>query len=282
MPPRTCRPGLLVLLLMLACVRPGDAQLLRGTVTDEASGRGVPGASLAAVAPTGVVAATAVTDSAGFFLMRLPAPAEYSLRVVSIGYAEAMVPVPAVGANEELSLRITIAAAAVPLQPLTVLGRRSFNPALMNGYYQRAAARRPRNDGRILVREDLARMNVSQASEYLRQVPTLQLRPVPLGEGRGSYPVLRRMGSLCEPAVYLNGNRIAAQNVDSFIRVGTLEGIEVYTQGDEPPEFWDRAGCGVILIWNRSDTDGERLSWGRTARVAALVAGVATILLLLR
>lgn len=163
-----------------------------------------------------------------------------------------------------------------------VTARSSFNPALMDGYYRRAAAARPRNDGRILLREDLARMNVSQASEYLRHVPSLQLLPVGVGEGRGSRPVLRRLGEFCEPAVYLNGNRIAGHNIDSFVNVGTLEGVEVYTRGDEPAEYWDRTECGVILLWSRSDTDGERLSWGRAAKLGALVAGVAGLFALLR
>jgi hypothetical protein len=276
MPPLR-RPGGLLLALSLSLALPAQAQLLRGTVVDDASGRGVAAAALVLTGAAGDTLATTATDSAGLFLLRLPGTGRFLLQASHLGFAPSTVELPPAGPGEELRVRVSLGRSAVPMAPIMVLGRRSFNPALMDGYYRRAAAARPRNDGRILLREDLERMTVSQASEYLRSVPSLQLRPAPLGEGRGSYPVLRRMGTLCEPAVYLNGNRIAGQNIDSFVRPGTLEGIEVYTRGDEPPEYWDRADCGVILIWNRSDTDGARISWGRGARLAAVMAGVAAV-----
>jgi hypothetical protein len=188
---------------------------------------------------------------------------------------------PAMAGDEEVTVRIAMGVEVLPLDPVAVTGRRSFNPLLMAGYYQRAEARRSRSDGRFLMRHDLERMVVSQTTDYLRHVPSLQLRPAPMGEGRGQTPLLRRAGTLCEPAVYLNANRIAASSIDSFVRPGTLEGLEVYTQGDEPAEFWDRTGCGVILLWNRSETDGERLSWGRAAKLGALLAGTAVLLALL-
>jgi hypothetical protein len=258
-----------------------SAQAVRGVVVDDESGAPAGGASLVALVEGGATVATAVADSAGRFFMTLPYAGRLLLQVSRAGYRQATLQLPEVRAGVEIMVEVRIAAEAIVLAPIRVVGEREFNAVLMRGYYERAARRGQRGDGRFLMREQLDAMVVSQTSDYLRNVPSLQLRPVQRG-GRTQYPVFRRFGTLCEPVVFLNGNRISAQDIDTFVVPGTLEGIEIYTQGDEPALYWDRSGCGVILMWTQSRTRyGERISWGRVFKFGGLIAGFGALFLLL-
>jgi hypothetical protein len=274
-------PAALAAAAVLGAAGPGFAQAVRGVVTDDDSSLPVAEASVSVIGTAGAVAAMATSDSLGRFFMPLPHAGSFTLRVTRVGYRELVEALPDVPAGVEISVHIRISAAAVVLDPIRVTGRREFNAMLMRGYYERAARRGQRGDGRFLMREQLDRMVVSQTSDYLRQVPSVQLRPVQRG-GRTQYPVVRRFGTLCEPAVWLNGNRISGQDMDTFIVPGTLEGIEIYTQGDEPVEYWDRSGCGVILLWSQSHTrHGAPITWRRVLKFGGLVAGFGALFLVL-
>lgn len=265
----------------MATSAPACAQAVRGVVLDDATRAPVPGAVVVAVSPAGAAVATVATDSAGRFFAILPHPGSFTLRVARIGYQELSVTLADVRPGVELEVEIALAISAIALQPLRITGQREFNAMLMRGYYDRAARRGGRADGRFLMREQLDRMVVSRTTDYLRSAPSVQLRPVSMG-GRSQYPVFRRFGTQCEPAVYLNGNRISGQDIDTFVVPGTLEGIEIYNQDDEPAEYWDRSGCGVILMWSQSHTrHGDRITWRRVLQFGGLVAGFGLLFVVL-
>jgi hypothetical protein len=243
-------------------------QLVRGSVIDRETQRPVVAVSLA-VQRDGKNVAAATTDDAGRFILRLPRPADYVIAVSHIGYRSRLTDLPAAGSAEEITIVIEVSAAALELEPIRVIGRRPAGARLLDGFYARAAARRPRNDGRFLIREDMERMAVSQATDYLALVPSLQLRQMPAGRER--MPLFHRQGQLCVPAVYLNGALIAAHDIDTFVIPGSLEGIEIYTQGDEPQEFWDRNGCGVILLWTPLRSRGDPMDRRRVLTLTGLV-----------
>jgi hypothetical protein len=72
--------------------------------------------------------------------------------------------------------------------------------------------------------------------------------------GNGGLPV-------CFPLVYLNGHymgtvdgkQMTTDDIDDMVRPDEVYGIEVYTQGQVPPQFslGMMAECGSIVIWSR-------------------------------
>lgn len=245
------------------------AQLVRGTVVERESQQPIASAAIT-LERGGRVVRSVTSDNTGRFIVRLPEPGSYRLSVTHIGYSGAASRLPDVGEREELSVAIELSTDPVELPPVRVTGRRPAGARFLDGFFDRAASRRSRNDGRVLTRADLDQMFASQPTDYLRHVPGLQLQQVPVGRER--MPVFHRLGESCVPAVYLNGGRIAAYDIDTFVRPGTLEGIEVYNQGDEPAEYWDRDGCGVILVWTQLRAAGDPMDRRRLLILTGLAA----------
>jgi hypothetical protein len=273
------RSRLVVPALLLAACFAGSAadvaaQRVRGTVIDRETQRPIPAAALTLLR-NGNAITTVASDDAGRFILRLPRPGSYTLQVSHIGYRGGATPLPAADPTEEISITVALSVEALELDPVRVTGRRPAGARLLDGFYDRAAVRRPRNDGRFFMREDMARMSVSQVTDYLALVPSLQLQQSPVGRER--MPVLRIRGALCVPKVYLNGGRIAAYDIDTFVLPGTLEGIEVYAQGDEPAEYWDRDSCGVILMWTPLRTQGLEMDRRRFYTLLGIVTGAVLV-----
>ena len=67
--------------------RPAVAQTLRGQVVEEGTGTVIAGALVLLVSPDGDEAASAVSGGTGAYVIRVPAPGEWSLRVERIGFA---------------------------------------------------------------------------------------------------------------------------------------------------------------------------------------------------
>ena len=59
----------------------------------------------------------------------------------------------------------------------------------------------------------------------------------------------------CIPAIYINGNwmqNIVITDIDAFMRPESLEGIEIYSATQTPPQFQPGlTGCGSIVFWRR-------------------------------
>jgi hypothetical protein len=277
----SCSRTALLLGFLTACPGPGAAaaQLVRGSVVEHESRRPVAGATLTVREHERFVAA-ATSDDAGRFLLRLPRAGEYVVSVEHVAFRPRTLPLPGVDEDEEVTILVELAIAAVELQPIRVTARRPAGASFLDGLYARAAVRRPRNDGRTILREDMQDRSVSQVSDYLAQVPGLLLRN--LRGGRERYPVLLRSGRQCLPTVYLNGSLIDARDIDTFAVPGSLEGIEVYNQGDEPVEYrdLDPLGCGVILLWTPLRTEGQRMDRRRVVVLSSMLAATLALMLI--
>ncbi|MGH7460303.1 MAG: hypothetical protein ACREMA_04655 [Longimicrobiales bacterium] len=85
-------------------------------------------------------------------------------------------------------------------------------------------------------------------------------------------PVVRNM---CELAVYLDGLPMSYREADALVNPDDLEGVEIYRGIHEiPPEYHYREGCGVLLLWTRTDARKSKLTWPKLALGAALVGVV--------
>ncbi len=75
-----------VVALTLCFASPVCAQIVRGRITDDASGSSLRQASVVLLAPDGREVAKALSDTAGVFELRAPKSGLYQLRVTLLGF----------------------------------------------------------------------------------------------------------------------------------------------------------------------------------------------------
>ncbi len=119
----------LVLLLVLACGAL-SAQAVRGTLVEEGSGSPVQGTLVVLVDAGGKQVAGALTDAAGAFLLRAPAPGRYGLRAERIGIRGSVSRGLDLAAGETVEQRLAAPAAAFALDGLVVRRERKRCRAL--------------------------------------------------------------------------------------------------------------------------------------------------------
>ncbi|HET9983083.1 MAG TPA: carboxypeptidase regulatory-like domain-containing protein [Longimicrobiales bacterium] len=121
------RPTAVVGLLLLASLRypaPAAAQTLVGRVVEARDGAGVPGAFVSLLDPAGRARIASLSDSAGRFVLRAPAPGSYRVRAERIG-RESVTSAPLdLAADESRSITLTAPVAAIDLAPIQVSGKR--------------------------------------------------------------------------------------------------------------------------------------------------------------
>jgi hypothetical protein len=106
-----------------AAASPAVAQVVRGTVVEEGTRAPVDGAMVTLFGERGDSVAVAVTQ-AGAFSITGPRSGVYRLRVVHLGYAPARTDTLTLERGMEVTVEILVGRAAIPLEPLRVLGRR--------------------------------------------------------------------------------------------------------------------------------------------------------------
>jgi Carboxypeptidase regulatory-like domain len=110
--------------------------------------------------------------------------------------------------------------------------------------------------GHFLTSSDIERMHSQRFTDVLRRVSSLQLVNGPRGllvKMRGDAP--------CKPALFVDGARFTdweLSDIDGIVRPEDLDGLEVYTPGQAPPQFLSREGCGSIVMWTRVAERGRR------------------------
>jgi hypothetical protein len=106
---------------LLLAAFPLGAQVVRGTLTEELSGRPVHGGLAQLIGPRGV-AASAVTDERGRFLLPEVAPGSYRLRALRIGYRPWTSDSFTLGPGEERTFTLVIPSVPVLLDELVAQG----------------------------------------------------------------------------------------------------------------------------------------------------------------
>ena len=100
-----------------------DAQVVRGTVVDEASGRGLPATVVVLLDSTGKRLAGVLAGDDGTYAIRIATPGRYSLRAERIGFrADAPVPV-RIAVGQTVELRLVTRPVPVMLSAVRVTGR---------------------------------------------------------------------------------------------------------------------------------------------------------------
>lgn len=228
---------------------PVPAQLLRGRVIDSQTRQPLLGVSLRLMKDEKVVA-TAVSDSAGRFIVAAPDQGRYRLAGTRIGYADALTAHVELTADDEVSAELQMSGQAVKVAPLIVEAKR--DPYLdMRGFYERLQSR----SGDYLSPDQIRRRNAPTVADLLRGLRGIKIQRVNYNNE------VYFTGANCHPMIVVDGMTMrwggkslgVTQRLDDLVQVHHIDAIEAYRGGSGAPTEYvgPNAGCGVILIWTR-------------------------------
>jgi hypothetical protein len=110
--------------------------------------------------------------------------------------------------------------------------------------------------GHFYTSGDIEKMHTQRFTDVLRRVSSLQLVNGPRG------PLVKMRGDApCKPALFVDGAHFTEwelSDIDGIVKPEDLDGLEVYTPGQAPPQFLSREGCGTIVMWTRVVERGRR------------------------
>jgi hypothetical protein len=215
-----------------------DSVWIAGTVVDPA-GSPVDNA-VVVLLPSG---ANARSDSAGFFLMRVPVgPGTLVIRRLGFAQFETAIELEA---GRDRRFRVEMTAIPQRLDTVETRGRRSYRPpgapVSMDDFYRRRAE----GKGRTFTREEIERLGSVRAA--IATVPGI--RPTADGTGRLTSVAMTRCGGFNNRIVwFLDGLRTLAI---PDLPDADIEAIEVYRGSSQlPPEAIGDA-CAAIFVWTR-------------------------------
>lgn len=229
------------------------------------------GATILLVDSSGVVQASAVTDSAGSVVLRAPFVGRFSLRLQRIGWRLVHEPEVMLAAGAVADLDLVARETAVELERINITagGPDLLVPPRLRGFYER----RKRGRGWFLTAEDLEKRNPMRISHALSMIPGVRLYTVDgshmtvrMNTAMGMFGVNTSGGGSqvpgCPPLLYLDGTPIGGIDdmLDTIVYPHEVAGIEVYRRASElPAEFsGSRSGCGVIVIWTKRGPPAAR------------------------
>lgn len=238
---------LLFLPAFLACTQIVAAQVIRGNLLDDETGKPIGSGTVTLLTRDSVPLTRIATDTAGGFLLSGSRPGSYRLGAERLGFITTISPPLTLSARDTLDVEFRLSTRAVVLEPLVVTSKRRRAGPLAD-FDVRA---RQRRFGTFVTRTDIEQRQPFTTTDLLRTMPGVQLIPRALG---GGHHVRIRN---CAPVVYIDGVHVQllGMTIDDLISVHSLEGIEVYRSLAEAPVEYTvhNPGCGVILLWSRID-----------------------------
>jgi len=233
-----------VLLLSLALpltTTSADAQLVRGTVIDDATDQPITVVDISLLGAADAVLRTTTSDGDGRFILGTSDEGEYRLRAERLGYETVTTEPLELQRDSVLEVVIRLSSDAIALAPLEVVGRgeSEINRATFAGLYQRRAWAPSVGGNRVWVRTDPEMDDVLTVREFVRQnVPNLRCGPILLYRGTTVDPEFSR------PLLQELWSR----------PVHELEGVEVYRRFTSAPPDLRPVGpypatCSAVVIW---------------------------------
>jgi hypothetical protein len=219
------RAGLALLCagLVLLWTAPLAGQSVRGRVLDDGTGRGLAGVRIVLVAADGRAAGEAVSSSDGLFQLAVRQAGDYRVEASLLGYRTTTTAPFHLAAQEQLVVDVTLATAAIPLEPLVIAGRRRDprHEPTVDGFYARQLLLPPIGSARAIRRIDPEMVNAIDARDVL-----LWLRDPRSFRGSGCL------------VVYLNGHMaLSPEAAGAWLEApaAMLEGIEYYREITDAP-----------------------------------------------
>lgn len=234
----------LLLLVLLALPRAGDAQVISGTLVQTEGLTPLRGGVVSLLDQDSATVAESRTDSVGAFFLTVPGGGSYRLTAAQTGYRTAVSPLLTIGSRDTLEVEFSLARDVVILDPLVVKARSRRITAAARRFYDRAGTRA---GGTFITREEIDRVHPSHTTDLFSSIPGVQTRPM-----MGGSSVRVRGG--CRPTVFVDGIRVNGyRSIDDLVQPMDLEGVEVYRAAHEAPIEYGgmQAGCAVVLLWTR-------------------------------
>lgn len=241
--------------LLLLSANGSQAQSLAGRVLDSSTGVAVPTAEVALLDSRGAPVGLAVSDSSGWFLLRLADAGIYRLEFSGPGYSPLTVDSVMVGDGEDVVLELRLGPRPFEVEPITVVSRRAV-PGPLRDFYWRAEQHQKTGRGVVVDRVELMKFT-GMASRHVLAQQVFVKETVRGGPAR--ILIKKRMIRIggdthCEPDYYLDGLPVGPLGVLA-IPASDLEGLEIYRGVSEVPAAFQRrrnaVECGVILAWTR-------------------------------
>jgi len=254
--------------MALLLAGPVTGQAFVGRILDEATGSAVALASIGLLDSSGNRLTEIVADTAGRFRVVAPGPGTYHLHVSALGYQSVNTREVRLDTRVELQVELRLSASAVPVEPLRVVARRTYTALRLRDFYKRMDWSSKSGFGDVLSYEDIQRMQ-APSIERVFNSKSVYAKGQP-----GQRGLVSR--STCDITVFLDGQEVTFDELNAT-PPELLEGIELYkNRFDIPPEYLNRAGCGLALAWTRVD-GGSRLTWKKLALGAGLATGILLI-----
>lgn len=176
-----------LLLPFSAIHEPLSAQRVTGRVVESGSGERVSTAQVSLVDEAGTTVRTAISDTAGYFVLDARRPGTYRLRAARIGYADYTSDRIDLQAGETVTVVVRLAAQGVPLQPLEVRAR-GVEERGRDGFERRRALVR----GVFLTVDSIRLRDPVLVSDAFYGIPGVQVF-----EGLGPVQVFSMHGAKC-------------------------------------------------------------------------------------
>ncbi len=251
-----------------------------GVVSDVEGDRPLTSVTLALLDESGEVAARAVTDGNGRFLLEVGRRGDYQLRAERIGYASLeSQSIPLRGRSQQVEVRL--APEAFELQGVVVSVESRVPHLERNGFYRREFI----SGGHFLTSEDIDLNRPQRTTDILYRLPSVQRLDTSRDGNTTSHRVQLRgavrgiQRSMCLPAIYVDGalarpgfpdtgapprgypamaGLTGFPTIDDLVTANEVEAIEVYeTTSTLPVQFTGPGSvCGAIVIWRRRGPGG--------------------------
>jgi hypothetical protein len=206
-----------------------------GRLLDDATDAGIAAAVVMLLDLDGQVLSRVLTAEDGAFELAVPAPGQYRVRAQRIGYVMATSRPLDLVQSRSLVIEFRLSAVAVPLAPITVVGREAMRDPRLEfmDYYERKATYGKEGMGfaHFLDGEELERRPAFRVFDLLRDLPGIHV-------GRGCV------------SFFLDGAPLVLGGIDDMIIPSATVAIEVYWGRVMPVEYLTlRSGCPVVAVW---------------------------------
>lgn len=270
-----------LMLVLLALPTHVCAQVVRGTVVTVGDRAPISDARLLLRDQDGTTRAAALSSETGFFELRSDASGMVRLEVKHLGYANWETANFALASDALIEVEVKLGIEAIPLEPLTVITRRSAGDPRIYALEQRMTDPTI-TGGYFLTRADLDQRPAATPSALVIGTPGMSVRPAGSSAGLDRSVI---MSGDCVARTFIDGVRFdqtGMTSVDDLITPEALEGVEVYPRPRSAPvQYQDltNPGCGVVLFWTRPPAIDPDSTWGprRVAVGFGLLLGIVTM-----
>ncbi len=249
-------------LLLLLGPAGASAQTITGRILDGGTDAVLPDARVQALSPGGEEVGTAVLSGPdGAFVLQLPEPGSYYLRVEKLSYREIFDGEFVFDERgSQLSMDIYLLPDPVVLDGVDVsVDLTPIRRSLRNqGFYQRVAE----GFGDFVSPEEIEARLVNSVTDYMRSIPGVRVHG---GILKFKQPSVRGPDGLCEPNVFVDGVLVLSdwhakytspemRQVNDMVHPTDVAAIEIYRRVSSTPLQWiePNASCGTVVIWTKT------------------------------